>query len=122
MIDVVKAKNKKAVKAKNRSKKNLNSSPDRPRMVVYRSNKYIYIQIVDDINRKVLCAVSSVSKDLKEKKLGKSMKSAEVLGKEIGKKLRDLKIEKVVFDRNGYKYHGKIKALADGCRSEGINF
>ena len=63
-----------------------------------------------------------MKKDLKEKKLGKSMKSAEVLGKEIGKKLRDLKIEKVVFDRNGYKYHGKIKALADGCRSEGINF
>lgn len=122
MIDVVKNKIQKAEKAQRRSKKNLKTSSDRPRMVVYRSNKYVYVQVIDDMTKKVLCSVSSISKDLKAQKLGKNLQSASVIGKEIGKKLKAININQVVFDRNGYRYHGKVKALADGCRAEGINF
>jgi large subunit ribosomal protein L18 len=122
MIDVVKSKIKKGEKAKLRSKKNLKVASDRPRMVVFRSNKYIYVQVMDDLNHKVLCSVSSISKELKDQKLGKNIQSASVIGKEVAKKLKALNIGQVVFDRNGYRYHGKVKALADGCRAEGINF
>ena len=122
MIDILKSKRKRLVKAKKRSKGSLTVSADRPRMVVYRSRKYLYVQIVDDINGKVLCSVSSVSKDLKESKLGKNIESAKVIGKAIGEKLKSLKIETVCFDRNGMLYHGKIKALADACREVGIKF
>lgn len=90
-------------------------------MVVYKSNKYLYVQIVDAEN-KVLGCVSSISKELKDKKLGKNIASAEVIGQAVAEKVKALKIKKVVFDRNGYKYHGKVKALADACRKAGIQF
>lgn len=122
MIDLVKQKKLKHIKAQRRSKKNLKSSPDRPRMIVFKSNKYIYVQVKDDINNKILCSSSSIAKELKELKLGKNIKSAEIIGKDIAQKLKKLNITQVCFDRNGYRYHGKIKALADACRKEGIKF
>lgn len=122
MINVSKPKIKKAVKAKRRSRKNIVSSADRPRMVVFRSNKYLYVQVMDDVSKNVICSVSSISKDMKSEKLTNNIASATVIGKEIAKKLKEKKIKTIVFDRNGYRYHGKIKALAESCRSEGINF
>ncbi len=122
MIDILKRKRGKYLKAKARTKGSLSYSQERPRMLVYRSKKYLYIQVMDDVEGKVICSVSSISKELKDKKLGKNIKSAVVLGKEVGKKLKDMKINSVSFDRNGFKYHGKIKALADACREEGIKF
>ncbi len=122
MIDITKDKRRKFAKAKKRSKGNLTYSIDRPRMLVFRSKKYLYVQVLDDLNGKVVCTLSSISKELKEKKLGKNIKSASVLGQEMAKKLKDLKIESICFDRNGFKYHGKIKALADACRAGGIKF
>jgi large subunit ribosomal protein L18 len=122
MIDILKSKREKYLKAKARSKGSLSYSQERPRMLVFRSKKYLYIQVLDDVEGKVICSLSSISKELKDKKLGKNIKSAVVLGKEVGKKLKDLKINSVSFDRNGFKYHGKIKALADACREEGIKF
>lgn len=121
MIDVLKAKNKRFVKTRLRSKKNLKLSAERPRMVVSRSNKYLYVQVID-INNKVLAAYSSLSKDLSGKKLGKNVESAKKIGEGIAKKLKALKIDSVVFDRNGLLYHGKIQALADSCREAGIKF
>jgi large subunit ribosomal protein L18 len=74
------------------------------------------------MNHKVICSLSSISKDLKDMKLSKNITSAVSLGKEMGKKLKEMKITTICFDRNGFKYHGKIKALADACREEGIKF
>jgi large subunit ribosomal protein L18 len=122
MIDMLKKKRQRFIKAKKRSKNSLHPTPEKPRLVVYRSRSYLYAQLMDDINGKVICSISSISKELKEKKLGKNMKSATILGQEIGNKLKSMKIDSICFDRNGFKYHGKIKALADGCREAGIKF
>ena len=122
MIDLLKMRRKRMIKARKRSKGLLKASSDRPRMIVYRSRKYMYVQVVDDVKKKILLSVSSIAKELKDKKLGKNIASAKVLGKELGRKLKEKKIESVCFDRNGFKYHGKIKALADACREEGIKF
>lgn len=121
MIDKVKGKVERFEKAKKRSKKHLKVAENACRIVVFKSNKYLYAQIVDAENR-VLGCVSSISKDLKNKKLGKNIASAEIVGLALAEKIKDLKVQKVVFDRNGYKYHGKVKALADACRKAGIQF
>jgi large subunit ribosomal protein L18 len=81
-----------------------------PRLCIFRSNKYIYAQIIDDEKGKTLA--------LAKAGLNKSSKA----GKDIAKKAEDLKIKKVVFDRGGYKYHGRVKALADAAREAGIKF
>jgi large subunit ribosomal protein L18 len=122
MINIVKTKRRRALKAKRRSRGGLKSGPDRPRLVVYRSRKYLYAQVIDDLNNRVLMSLSSISKDMKENKLGKNIESARVIGRELGARLKAKKIESVCFDRNGIKYHGKIKALAEACRAEGIKF
>ncbi|MGC8764634.1 MAG: 50S ribosomal protein L18 [Brevinematia bacterium] len=121
MIDISKRIALRRKKAKKRSRFSIKVSDDRPRMIVFRSNKYIYVQVVDK-NGKVLCSASSISKNLKEKKLSNNIESAKAVGSYIGKKLKELKIDKICFDRNGFLYHGKIKALADACREEGIKF
>jgi large subunit ribosomal protein L18 len=121
MIDVSKKKRERFEKAKSRSKKHLQVTADKPRLLVNRSNKFLYAQVID-VNGKSIVSVSSISKDLKDKKLGKTIESAKVIGKEIGRKLKEKKIDSVSFDRNGLKYHGRIKALADACREEGIKF
>jgi large subunit ribosomal protein L18 len=122
MIDKVKSKRKRAIKRKLRSKKNIISSATRPRLVVFRSNKYLYVQVIDDTTSKVVVSSSSVAKGLKDKKLGKNVESAKVIGTDIATKLKAKKIKTIVFDRNGYLYHGKVKALADACREAGIKF
>ena len=122
MINITRDKRRKYSKAKKRSKGSLKISSERPRMLVFRSKKYLYVQVLDDLNGKVICALSSISRELKDQKLGKNIKSAAILGKEVAKKLKGLSIESVGFDRNGFKFHGKIKALADACRAEGIKF
>jgi large subunit ribosomal protein L18 len=122
MIDVIAHKNVQYTKRRLRSKKHLKTAADRPRLIVTKTNKYIYAQVIDDATHKVICSISSVSKEMADKKLGKSIESAKVLGEAIAKKLKSKKIDKVVFDRNGYLYHGKIKALADSCREGGIQF
>lgn len=122
MINLLKKKHERSQKAKRRSKGSLTVSSDRPRLVVGKSRKYLYVQVVDDLQKKILLSVSSIAKEMKDKNLGKNIASAQVLGKEIGRKLKEKKINSVCFDRNGFKYHGKIKALAEACREEGIKF
>ena len=103
-----------------RTKGRIAGTPDRPRISVFRSLKYMYAQIIDDVSRKVLVDVSSETKDIH--KNIKKVEAAFVLGKLLAKKAIDKKIEKVVFDRKGYRYHGRIKSLADGAREGGLKF
>ena len=95
----------------------IKGTSDRPRLVVFRSLRYTYAQIVDD-GKGVILASSS---DIKEKK-GTKVEKAKNIGLELAKKAKEKKIETVVFDRNGYKYHGRTKAIADGAREGGLNF
>jgi large subunit ribosomal protein L18 len=97
---------------------------ERPRLVVYRSLKYVYGQIVDDSKEKTLLSASNLSKDIKEdvSKAKSKIESSKLVGEYIAKIAKDKKINKVVFDRNGYKYHGRIKAFAEGARQAGLDF
>lgn len=97
---------------------------ERPRLVVYRSLRYIYGQIVDDINEKTILSVSNINKDVKKdvNKAKSKVESSRLIGEFIAKKAKEKKIKKVVFDRNGYKYHGRVKALAEGARKGGLDF
>lgn len=93
---------------------------DRPRLTVYRSNKDIYVQVVDDEQGRTLVSVGSL-KD-KSAHTANGVEQAKLIGKAIAEKAKAAGIEKVVFDRNGYLYHGRVKALADAAREAGLNF
>ncbi len=116
------------IKNRNRIKKHvrkkITGTPECPRLAVYRSLRYIYAQIIDDVNNKTLCSTSSLSKTLAgEVKEAKSkVEVAHIVGKKVGEKAKELKIEEVVFDRSGYRYHGRVKAVADGAREAGLKF
>jgi len=104
-------------------KKKVRGTTERPRLVVFRSLKHIYVQFVDDSNQKTLLSVSDLSKDIQgDLKDKNKTESAKVVGKFAAEKAKDLKIENVVFDRAGYIYHGRIKALAEGAREGGLVF
>jgi len=104
-----------------RIRKTIKGTSERPRLSVYRSNKQIYVQLIDDLAGVTLASVSSASKDLSEAKGGKVDISREV-GKAIAVKAQQSGIKAVVFDRGGYLYHGRIKALAEGAREAGLQF
>ena len=93
----------------------------RNRLSVFRSNTHIYAQLIDDINGVTLASSSSLEKSIKDQQLSKK-NTAEMVGKEIAKKIISKGIKDVFFDRGKYKYHGLIKILADSARSEGLNF
>lgn len=121
MIDIMTNKVKRYKKRKLRSKKHLYITADRPRLTVFRSKKYLYAQVIDTTN-KVLVSFSSISNELGKEILSNNIQSATIIGTKVGEKLKVLNITKVAFDRNGYLYHGKVKALADACRATGIEF
>ena len=110
-------------KIKYRIRKRIKGTSERPRFVVYRSLGNIYAQLVDDINGKTICSVSSISKEFKAagSKISKTEKS-KIIGKKIAEIASENKIQKVVFDRNGYLYHGRVKAIADAAREAGLKF
>ena len=93
----------------------------RSRLSVFRSNNHLYAQLIDDINGTTLASASSLEKSIKDKKLQRK-EIAEMIGKNIAKKIISKGIDKVAFDRGKYKYHGLIKILAEAARSEGLNF
>ena len=94
---------------------------NRNRLSVFRSNNHLYAQLIDDINGTTLASSSSLEKSIKDKKLQRK-EIAELIGKNIAKKIISKGIDKVAFDRGKYKYHGLIKILAEAARSEGLNF
>ncbi len=107
-------------KRKIRIRKKINGLEKKPRLAVYKSNKNIYVQAIDDLNHKTIATSSSLSKDLKSENL--SLETAKKVGELMGDKLKELGISEAVFDRGGYIYHGRVKALADAIREKGINF
>lgn len=107
---------------KARVRKRVIGTSERPRLNVYRSNKHIYAQIIDDTQSKTLAAVSTESADLAGADNLKKMEAAKKVGELMGKKAIEKGIDKVVFDRGGYIYHGRIKALAEGAREAGLKF
>ncbi len=112
-------KREKIIRRHKKIRKVIIGTQERPRLFVFRSNKHIYAQLINDDNSKVLMSASD--KDLKIKK-GKKADIAKEIGVLIAKKAVENKIEKVVFDRGGIVYHGRIKALADGAREGGLKF
>lgn len=101
-------------------RKSIFGTAARPRMTVYRSNTNLYVQAIDDESGKTLASISTLEKEFADVK--PNVEGAKKLGEAFGKRLQDKKIATVVFDRNGYLYHGVVKALADGTRSAGIAF
>jgi len=104
-----------------RVRKKVQGTPDRPRLVVFRSSKHIYAQLVDDQARRTLAGVADTSEGLTVEGKGKVARSF-ALGKLIAVKAKEKGIKKVVFDRGGYQYHGRVKAVADGARKGGLEF
>lgn len=102
-------------------RKNIIGTKDTPRLNVFRSNANIYASLIDDENHNTLASVSTLNKEFKDSKLS-SMEKATKVGEMIGEEAKKLKITKVVFDRGGYKYHGKVKMVAEGARSKGLDF
>lgn len=117
-------KNKKAysrLRIKRRIRKTVVGTAERPRMSVFRSNKQIYVQLIDDGTGTILLSASSREKDSEESKVNK-IEQAKSVGSSIAEKAKTAGIEHVVFDRNGYLYHGRIKSLAEAARSGGLKF
>jgi len=110
------------IRIKHRIRKRLSGIAEKPRMSVYRSNKEIYVQLVDDVQGKTLIAASSREKDIAEKKDITKTEQAKLVGKLIAEKAAANGISQVVFDRNGYLYHGRVKSLADAARENGLKF
>ena len=104
---------------KYRIRKRLSGTGERPRMTVYRSNKQIYVQLVDDLTGKTLGAASSKEKEIASQKVNK-IEQAKLVGKRIAEVAKENGIDTVVFDRNGYLYHGRVKNLADAARESGL--
>jgi large subunit ribosomal protein L18 len=95
----------------------------RPRLSVFRSGKHIYAQVIDDARGRTLAAASTLEKDLRgDGKTGADQAAAERVGKMVGERAKAVGVEAVVFDRSGYLYHGRVKALADGARAVGLAF
>ena len=105
------------IKIKYRIRKSVFGTAERPRMSVFRSNKQIYVQIINDVEGKTLVAASSLGLEAMPK-----IQQAEKVGELIAAKAQEAGVKAVVFDRNGYLYHGRVKSLADAARKGGLNF
>jgi len=107
-------------KRKMRIRKKINGTPERPRLVVFRSSKHIYAQIIDDLAGATLASASTLS--LEGDNIRLTVENAKLVGKKVAEEAIKKSITSVVFDRNGFVYHGRIKAVADGAREGGLNF
>lgn len=119
---MVEKKNVARIKRHERVRKKISGSPERPRLSVFRSNFYISAQIIDDSKGVTLVMASSQEKDLVKKKGTKNIEMAKKVGQLLAKRAKAKQITQVVFDKGGYLYHGKVKALADGAREGGLEF
>jgi len=106
-----------------RVRKKVFGTPERPRLAVYKSLKHLHAQVIDDVNGVTLVSASTVEKEIKEKVKGlKKSEAAKVLGKVIAERALEKGISKVVFDRGGFIYHGRVKAFAEGAKEGGLQF
>jgi len=124
-MNVTKIKSTRRSRRKIRVRKNVLGSAERPRLSVYKSLKFIYAQVIDDDRGHTLAAASSADPDIQQALEGKAasnQKAAKLVGEAIAARAKEKGIEKVVFDRGGYVYHGNVKALADSAREKGLQF
>ena len=113
---VVRFKRKRRIRAK------IEGSTEKPRLSVFRSNRYLYVQLVDDAKGHTLVSASSLEEELKDNKISSTIEGAKALGNLVAKRALAKNISQIVFDRSGYLYHGRIKALADAARESGLKF
>ncbi|QGU00794.1 LSU ribosomal protein L18p (L5e) [Candidatus Syntrophocurvum alkaliphilum] len=105
-----------------RIRKKISGTPDKPRLCVFKSSKNIYAQLIDDENGITLATASTLESDLQEFRGNISVEAAKRVGDSIAEKAKSKGVTKIVFDRNGYIYHGRIAALADAAREKGLEF
>ena len=106
-----------------RVRKKVNGTPERPRLAVFRSEHHIYAQVIDDSKGHTLAAASSLDPNLrKELKYGGNVEAAKAVGKLVAERAKEKGVQKVVFDRGGFAYHGRVAGLADGAREAGLEF
>jgi len=105
-----------------RIRKKISGIAEKPRVSVFRSNKQIYVQVVDDLNGVTILSACSKEKEIAAQTGVKKIEQAKLVGKLLAAKCKEKGIEKVVFDRSGYKYHGRVKSLADAAREGGLKF
>jgi large subunit ribosomal protein L18 len=115
------------VKSRQRRKyalrRRIQGTAERPRLSVYRSNSHVYAQVIDDVNNVTLVASSDLEADVKGQIEGKSKSEvAKLVGGAVAKKLLEKNVKQVIFDRNGFIYHGRVKAVAEGAREAGLEF
>jgi len=111
------------IKRHKRVRKNISGSSEKPRLCIFRSLKHIYAQVIDDKKGITLVSLSTLDSEIKKKEKYKGkVKAAEILGDLLAKKLEEKSIKKVVFDRGGYLYHGRVKAVAEGARKGKVVF
>lgn len=115
------SKQKRRLKIRKRIRKTISGDAARPRLSVYRSNKSVYAQLIDDVNGKTLASVSSFHLGKDAEGLNK-VEQSKLVGKTLAEKALKLGVEKVSFDRGGYLYHGRVKSLAEGAREGGLKF
>lgn len=116
-------KKKKKVRMRKSIRKTLNGTPEKPRMIIFRSNKYLYTQVYDDSTGSVLVSASTLEKEVKAQlKSTRDKDAAKAMGKLIAERLKEIKVESVVFDRNVYPFTGRVKVFADSARENGILF
>jgi large subunit ribosomal protein L18 len=115
-------KQERRLKIKMRIRKRIHGTPEKPRMSVYRSNKQISVQVIDDVNCVTLASATSRVKEIAEQAKITKTEQARLVGKLAAEKAIEKGITTVVFDRNGYLYHGRVKALADAAREGGLKF
>ncbi len=119
---MAKTKEEARARRKLRIRKAVTGTVERPRLTVFRSARHIYAQVIDDSTGSTLTAASTLSKDLKGNLEGNKTAAAQAVGALVAEKCKSKNITKVVFDRNGYLYHGRVKALADAARKAGLDF
>lgn len=106
-----------------RLRKKVNGTPERPRLAVFRSNNHIYAQVIDDVAQHTVAAASTLEKELKEQlKSGSTCEASSAVGKLVAQRAMEKGVSKVVFDRGGNLYHGRVKALAEAAREAGLDF
>ena len=122
----IKTKKDRRDRIKHRIRKRVRGTETRPRLTVYRSVAHIYVQVVDDMTGRTMASASSVEPPVKsalEKQAkGGNVAGAQAIGKTIAERLREMGVKRVVFDRNGFLYHGRVKAVADAAREAGLEF
>ena len=122
-MDSLKQKKTRKSRLRRGIRKKIKGTAEKPRLCVFRSNKQIYAQVIDDYQAKTLVSASSIQQDVRDQiDSASKTDAAKIVGQKLAEKALEANIDKVVFDRNVYLYHGRVRALADGAREQGLNF